>query len=123
MTRVVTVRTRHDRPDLVAEAVRPDNTTEMDTDVRCGRVVTRIERETTAGVHSTVDDYLVNLDVATRVLSVASTVSSVEPAGTAADATETSTTESNSTDGRSRVSDESNDKPTTTHDRDTTDHQ
>jgi hypothetical protein len=39
----------------------------MTTTVEGDAVVTRIERETTGGLRSTVDDYVVNLDVATTV--------------------------------------------------------
>jgi tRNA threonylcarbamoyladenosine modification (KEOPS) complex Pcc1 subunit len=61
------IRTELDRPALVAAAVTPDNTSEMTTTVEGDAVVTRIERETTGGLRSTVDDYVVNLDVATTV--------------------------------------------------------
>ncbi|ELY99449.1 hypothetical protein C481_14488 [Natrialba asiatica DSM 12278] len=63
-----TIRTDHDDPELVARALRPDNTDEMETVVADETtVVTRIERETTGGLHSTVDDYVVNLEVAVDV--------------------------------------------------------
>ena len=68
MTRKATIRTEHDDPELVARALSPDNTTEMETTVEDGRLVTRIERETTSGLHSNVDDYVVNVDVATAVV-------------------------------------------------------
>ena len=61
------IRTELDWPALVAAAVTPDNTSEMTTTVEGDSVVTRIERETTGGLRSTVDDYVVNLDVATTV--------------------------------------------------------
>lgn len=61
-----TIRTRLDEPAVVAAAVVPDNTPEMDTRVEDGTVVTTIERETTGGLQSTVDDYVVNLSVADR---------------------------------------------------------
>lgn len=61
------IRTELDRPALVAAAVTPDNTSEMTTTVEGDAVVTRIERETTGGLRSTVDDYVVDLDVATTV--------------------------------------------------------
>jgi hypothetical protein len=67
MTREATVRTDVADPALVANAVRPDNTEEMETAVEDGTVVTRIERDDTSGLHSTVDDYVVNLTVATEV--------------------------------------------------------
>lgn len=78
MSRRATIRTAHDDPELIARAIAPDNTDEMETTVSEGEspssdrtqsdaVVTRIERETTSGLHSTVDDYVVNLDVAIDV--------------------------------------------------------
>jgi tRNA threonylcarbamoyladenosine modification (KEOPS) complex Pcc1 subunit len=62
------IRTELDQAALVAAAVAPDNTSEMTTTVKGNAVVTRIERETTGGLRSTVDDYVVNLDVATEVV-------------------------------------------------------
>lgn len=67
MSRRATIRTTHDDPETVADAIAPDNTDEMETTVADGTVVTHIERETTGGLHSTVDDYVVNLEVATTV--------------------------------------------------------
>jgi hypothetical protein len=66
-----TLRTRHDDPTVVARAVRPDNTDAMETAVTEDRVVTRIERPTTGGLRSTVDDYVVNLRVAEQVAATA----------------------------------------------------
>ncbi|MFP8953558.1 KEOPS complex subunit Pcc1 [Natrialbaceae archaeon A-arb3/5] len=91
MSRSATIRTTHDDPDLVARALRPDNTDEMETTIeRTGgrdaeeadTVVTRIERETTGGLHSNVDDYIVNLAVATDVAQSGQTVQSPEPTDT-----------------------------------------
>lgn len=62
--RRATVRTTHDRPELVAAAVGPDNTDEMSTRVEGDQVVTTVERETTGGFRSTVDDYVTNIAVA-----------------------------------------------------------
>ncbi|WP_246999442.1 KEOPS complex subunit Pcc1 [Halosolutus gelatinilyticus] len=68
-----TIRTEHDDPDVLARALDPDNTDEMETtaiaptEIEPGAVRTRIDRETTSGLHSTVDDYVVNVDVAMRV--------------------------------------------------------
>ncbi|WP_232701534.1 KEOPS complex subunit Pcc1 [Halobacterium wangiae] len=72
MTRTATVRTDVADPEVVARSVRPDNTTEMETRVERdgaddGTVVTRIERDDTAGLASTLDDYVVNVTVATEV--------------------------------------------------------
>lgn len=66
-THVATVRTRVTDPELVAAAVRPDNTTEMHTQVDGDAVVTRIERENAGGLRTTVDDYTVNVTVATEI--------------------------------------------------------
>ncbi|GAB3030941.1 KEOPS complex subunit Pcc1 [Natronobiforma cellulositropha] len=63
-----TVRTDHDDPVLVARALRPDNTAEMETTVEDGTLRTQITRETVGGLQSTVDDYVVNLDVAERIV-------------------------------------------------------
>lgn len=61
------IRTTHDDPEVIARALRPDNTPEIDTHVRGDRVVTTVERETTGGLRTTVDDYVVNLAVASEV--------------------------------------------------------
>lgn len=53
---------------VVAGAVEPDNTDSMATRVDGDAVVTTIERETTGGLHSSVDDYVVNLSVADRLV-------------------------------------------------------
>jgi len=62
-----TITTTHDDAGLVARAVAPDNTNRMTTTVDGDRVVTRVERETTGGLQSTVDDYVVNVAVAAEV--------------------------------------------------------
>ena len=67
--RRATLRTGHDDPEIVAGAIAPDNTTEMETAVEDGRVRTRIERETTSGLAATVDDYVVNLIVAAETIA------------------------------------------------------
>lgn len=67
MTRTATIRTVVERPEQVAAAVRPDNTPQMETQVTGDAVVTRIERDTTGGLRTTVDDYTVNVTVATEV--------------------------------------------------------
>ena len=61
------IRTGVDDPEAVAATLRPDNTDEMTTRVEDGAIVTEIARTTTGGLQSTVDDYLVNLDVAVEV--------------------------------------------------------
>lgn len=70
-----TIRTTSDRAETIARAIRPDNTDEMETRVESAdevdiadRVVTTIERETTGGLQTNVDDYVVNVDVATQIV-------------------------------------------------------
>ncbi len=84
--RRATIRTEVADPERVAAAVRPDNTTEMETtteraasasggeraDRPASDVVTTVERESTGGLRSTVDDYVVNLRVAVQVAETAS---------------------------------------------------
>ncbi|USZ75536.1 KEOPS complex Pcc1-like subunit [Halorussus vallis] len=75
-SRSARIRTELDRADVVAAAVRPDNTPEIDTRVEAGEsspdaVVTTVERETTGGLQTTVDDYVVNLTVARKVVQAA----------------------------------------------------
>jgi hypothetical protein len=52
---------------IIANAIAPDNTSEMDTRVDGEQVVTTITRETTGGLQSNVDDYVVNLQVAAQL--------------------------------------------------------
>jgi hypothetical protein len=64
------IRTEHDDPataERIAAAVRPDNTTEMQTSVDGAAIETTIDRETTGGLRATADDYVVNLRVAARL--------------------------------------------------------
>lgn len=63
----IEIRTTHAHPDLVARAVSPDNTPEIETRTEDGRVVTTISRESTGGLRTTADDYVVNLTVASEV--------------------------------------------------------
>ncbi|MFC6988264.1 KEOPS complex subunit Pcc1 [Haloplanus sp. GCM10025708] len=67
------VRTEHEAAALVAASLRPDNTDSMTTTVDGDYVATEIERETTGGLHATVDDYVVNLTVAETVAQTAHT--------------------------------------------------
>ena len=88
-----TVRTDHGTPtraDRVACAVAPDNTASMTTRVDGATVTTDIERDTTGGLQSTVDDYVVNLGVADAVLdAVDSAADAAGDADTAGDAAAT----------------------------------
>ncbi|MGQ3412288.1 KEOPS complex subunit Pcc1 [Natrinema sp. LN54] len=94
MSRRATIRTDHDDAALVARALSPDNTDEMTTTVErdgseatadddhAAAIVTRIDRETTSGLRATVDDYVVNLEVAIDVVEQARTVQRDEPTDT-----------------------------------------
>lgn len=66
-----TIRTRHDESEAIARGIAPDNTAEMETAVEGSEVRTRIERGSTAGLRSTVDDYVVNLAVALETVALA----------------------------------------------------
>ena len=66
-TKRARVETTHADAATVAAAVVPDNTDSMTTRVDGDTIVTEIERETTGGLQSTVDDYVVNLTVAETV--------------------------------------------------------
>jgi hypothetical protein len=71
VTRHARLRTTHTAPAVVAAALAPDNTASMTTRVEGDRVVTDIERETTGGLQSSVDDYVVNVSVADTVAQTA----------------------------------------------------
>ena len=71
-TRRATIRTTHHAADLVAGALAPDDTESTAVTADGDTVVCRIERPTTGGLRSTVDDYVVNLRVATRIVERAS---------------------------------------------------
>ncbi|SHH32251.1 KEOPS complex subunit Pcc1 [Halobaculum gomorrense] len=53
----------------IAAAISPDNTADIRTEADGSTVVTRVSRATTGGVLASVDDYLVNLDVADDVVA------------------------------------------------------
>jgi hypothetical protein len=67
MKRTATIRSTVPEASTVGAAIEPDNTDQMTTSVEDGTIITTIERETTAGLRSTVDDYVVNLGVALAV--------------------------------------------------------
>ena len=73
MSRRATLRTTHDDPDVVATALTPDNTESMQTTVEGDELVTTIERDSTGGLQSTVDDYVVNVTVAQTVIAATRT--------------------------------------------------
>lgn len=82
MTRRATLSSTVDRPAVIAAAIEPDNTTEMETTVDGDTIVTTIERDSTAGLRSTVDDYVRNLSVALEVARTANRHATDEPTNT-----------------------------------------
>lgn len=70
LARTVTVETTHadeSTAATVAASLTPDNTAQIQTTTAGATVRTRINRDTTGGLLSSVDDYLVNLGVADDV--------------------------------------------------------
>lgn len=65
------IRTTHDDPALVARSITPDNTPEIATRTTDERVITTITRDSTGGLRTTMDDYVVNLAVADDVAQLA----------------------------------------------------
>lgn len=63
---IATLRFPHEDAATIAAAIKPDDTDEIDTSVETGVVVTTVERESISGLRSTLDDVLVNLDVAAK---------------------------------------------------------
>lgn len=63
------IETSHAAPATVAAALAPDDTDATHTRVVDGAVVATVERPTTGGLAATVDDHLVNLRVAERVVA------------------------------------------------------
>ena len=74
------------RAERVARAVAPDNTASMTTRVAEATVTTEIDRDTTGGLQSTVDDYVVNLGVAEAVLDAVDTAADAGDDATDTDA-------------------------------------
>ncbi len=58
-------------PETIAAAIAPDNTDDVETTVTDGQVVTTMCRDRTASLEATVDDYVLNLAVATDVARIA----------------------------------------------------
>ncbi|MFC7071930.1 KEOPS complex subunit Pcc1 [Halovenus rubra] len=59
----------HKTATQVAAALRPDNTPEIETRVDGTTVITEMKRETTGGLQATIDDYVVNLQVAAQLVT------------------------------------------------------
>lgn len=67
----VTVETDTEWPRVVSAAVRPDHTADIETTVEAGTVVTTITRPSLGSLAATLDDYIVAVQVATTVASLA----------------------------------------------------
>ncbi|MWV65553.1 KEOPS complex Pcc1-like subunit [Halorubrum sp. JWXQ-INN 858] len=67
--RVATLRTTHADAPLVAAALAPDDTDSIAARVDGDTITCTVTRPTTGGLRSTVDDYVVNLRVADRVIA------------------------------------------------------
>ena len=61
------VRTDHSNPERIATSMRPDNTAEMETMTTDDSVITAISRADVGGLQTSIDDYLVNLQVAEQI--------------------------------------------------------
>ncbi|ERG94522.1 KEOPS complex subunit Pcc1 [Haloquadratum walsbyi] len=71
VSRTAQLETTHTDIEVVAAALRPDNTASMSmtVDKSAETLQTTITRETTGGVQSTVDDTIVNLTVADAIIT------------------------------------------------------
>ncbi len=90
--RTATIRTEHADAATVVAAVSPDNTPEMETRAEGDAVITTIERGSTSGLRSTVDDYVVNVGVADAVAARAREFDASVTSGTAHQNSETTDT-------------------------------
>ena len=84
-SRTATVRTTHADASLVAAALAPDETDSMTTRVDGDAVECAVERPTTGGLRSTVDDHVVNLRVADRIVERAGTHLAADDGGRRSD--------------------------------------
>ena len=99
--RQATIRTTHHAADLIAGALAPDDTESTAVAADGDTVVCRIERPTTGGLRSTVDDYVVNLRVAARIVERASEhadTTDAQPTDTQPTGTARTTTQTDHTD-------------------------
>ncbi|PSQ59169.1 hypothetical protein BRD18_04090 [Halobacteriales archaeon SW_7_71_33] len=68
------LRTRHPHAAVVAAALAPDNTAQIETRAEGDRVRTTVRRDDVAGLRATVQDYLRNADAADRTVRAALSV-------------------------------------------------
>ncbi len=86
-TRTATVRTTHVDAELVAAALAPDETESMATRIDGDTIACTVERPTTGGLRSTVDDYVVNLQIAERIVDRARAFRADDDGGVTSDIT------------------------------------
>lgn len=111
--RDATIETEHadaETAATVAAAVRPDNTADVATTVAGATVRTEITRETTGGLQSSVDDYVVNCSVATAVIDAAD---ATRGAATTDDSTRQDSTQTTRTETRTTADSDTADDNTT----------
>jgi hypothetical protein len=65
--RIETAHGDSETAERIARALAPDNTAEITTRVEGSHVVTTIARPSTGGLHSTVEDYIVGLQVSAQL--------------------------------------------------------
>jgi len=65
----------------IARALEPDNTAEMETRADGAAVITEVRRPNTGGLQATVDDYVVNLQVAAELTAQDGETSTPEDRG------------------------------------------
>ncbi|PSQ55098.1 hypothetical protein BRD22_10530 [Halobacteriales archaeon SW_8_68_21] len=91
--RTATVRTTHADAATVAAALGPDETDSIRTRVDGDAVACTVTRPTAGGIQSTLDDHLVNLRVADRVIERGRAHTSTEPHSDSADEPQTTDTD------------------------------
>jgi len=112
--RTATVRTTHADARVVAAALAPDDTDSMSVAVDGDTIETRIERPTTGGLRSTVDDYVVNLRVADRVIESTETIGKTTNAKTTNTKTTNATTNAKTTNTKTTNANNTTDTDTNT---------
>lgn len=66
------IRTVHERPECIAEALKADNLTQMETRAGDECVETTVEGQKIRSIIASVDDYLMNLAIAEEICSFVS---------------------------------------------------
>ena len=56
------------QPGLVAQSIAPDNTSSIDTKISGNSIIATVQRDSLGSLRSTIDDLLVNLQVAVKTI-------------------------------------------------------